>query len=70
MLLKNKLYSRAVFAKSILENAIHSPSTTESAKEKISIVFGDTEFNWDGTAVRDMPKEDDGMLHVPVFSFY
>nr|XP_039251846.1 thioredoxin domain-containing protein 3 homolog isoform X3 [Styela clava] len=38
---------RALFAKSIMENAIHSPSTQESASERIKFIFGDMEFNWD-----------------------
>ncbi|XP_078489243.1 thioredoxin domain-containing protein 3 homolog [Ciona intestinalis] len=55
---------RAMFAKSILENAIHSPSTNESAQEKIRIVFGDAQFDWDGTLqenrsdVNDMQAEE------------
>ncbi|XP_076821346.1 thioredoxin domain-containing protein 3 homolog isoform X2 [Clavelina lepadiformis] len=40
---------RALFAKSVKENAIHSPSSKDSAQEKIKIVFGDVQFDWDGT---------------------
>nr|CAB3264380.1 CiIC3 thioredoxin domain-containing protein 3 homolog [Phallusia mammillata] len=44
---------RALFAKSILENAMHAPSTPESAKDKIRIVFGDTKFDWDAEQTQE-----------------
>uniref|UniRef100_H2ZDH9 Nucleoside diphosphate kinase-like domain-containing protein n=1 Tax=Ciona savignyi TaxID=51511 RepID=H2ZDH9_CIOSA len=50
---------RALFAKSIMENAIHSPSTNESAQEKIRVVFGDAQFDWDGTLKGDRSDASD-----------
>uniref|UniRef100_H2ZDH8 Nucleoside diphosphate kinase-like domain-containing protein n=1 Tax=Ciona savignyi TaxID=51511 RepID=H2ZDH8_CIOSA len=48
---------RALFAKSIMENAIHSPSTNESAQEKIRVVFGDAQFDWDASDLQ--PEEEE-----------
>jgi len=48
------LRHRAVFAKSIIENAIHSPSNKQSADEEIHALFGDVTFHWDGTFIPHM----------------
>lgn len=50
----SRLLRRALFAKSVLENAIHSPSSKESAEDKIKFIFGDVEFQWDGSLRGDM----------------
>lgn len=70
----NQSYTyRAQFAKSILENAFHAPSTAESAKEKIQIVFGDTNFEWDGTAKSAGIAASKSLVcatHTPLSQFY
>jgi len=45
---------RAEFAKSIMENAIHASSTLDDAQSEIKLIFGDVEFEWDGTAGTDI----------------
>ena len=38
-----------MFGQDILNNAVHGPSSHESAKETMKAVFGDLKFNPDGT---------------------
>ena len=40
---------RAMFGTDIMKNAVHGASTKEGAIEKIQMIFGDIEFNEDGT---------------------
>ncbi|XP_039251849.2 thioredoxin domain-containing protein 3 homolog isoform X3 [Styela clava] len=56
---------RALFAKSIMENAIHSPSTQESASERIKFIFGDMEFNWDAPEPTEETAEKEETVDQP-----
>ena len=40
---------RAQYGQDIKANAVHGSSTQEHAKESIKLVFGEMEFNADGT---------------------
>ena len=40
---------RAMFGTDIMKNAVHGASTKEGAIEKIQMIFGDIQFNEDGT---------------------
>lgn len=55
-----------MFAKSILENAVHAPSTANDAKEDIKLIFGDVSFSWDGTS-RDDLADGNARYHLQVF---
>jgi len=55
---KNPDSIRAMFGQDILNNAVHGPSSHESAKETMKAVFGDLKFNPDGTLKGEEPQLD------------
>ena len=46
---------RAIYGEDTLKNALHGSSTSEHAMKTIKMIFGDVDFNPDGT-----PKENTG----------